>query len=66
MSDRPTHVMIPTICFVPTVQVKLDGPDCDYEGAMEAKRRLARQIFDAAGHKSMGTQAYKVRAMGLL
>lgn len=41
-------------------QVKLDGPQCEYEGLMEAKRRIARQIFDAAGHKSLETPAYKV------
>lgn len=27
---------------------------------MEAKRRIARQIFDAAGHKSLDTPAFKV------
>lgn len=41
-------------------QVKLDGPVCDYEGLMAAKKKLAREVFDAAGHKSLETQAYKV------
>lgn len=49
-------------CAVIGSQVKLDGPQCDYEGLMEAKRRIARQIFDAAGHKSLETLAYKVRS----
>jgi len=48
----PCHAVLP--------QVKLDGPVCDYEGAMEAKRRLSRQIFDTVGHKSLDTPAYQV------
>jgi hypothetical protein len=44
-------------------QVKLDGPVCDYEGLMQVKRRIVRQIFDAAGHRSLDTQAYKVQML---
>jgi hypothetical protein len=52
-----------TLCYaVLQSQVKLDGPGCEYEGLMVAKRSIARQIFDAAGHRSLDTAAYKVGA----
>lgn len=49
-------------CLCPCIhpQKALDGPVIDYEGTMETKSRLARAIFDAAGHKSLDTPAYKV------
>ncbi|GBF89315.1 4-alpha-glucanotransferase [Raphidocelis subcapitata] len=38
---------------------RLDLPDVDYEAVMETKTRLARAIFDAAGHKALDTPAFK-------
>ena len=58
---RLLHVLLVKLLpALVVLQAKLDGPDCDYEGAMEAKRRISRQIFDAVGHKSLETQAFKV------
>jgi len=46
--------------------VKLDGPAVDYEATMTTKLQLVGRMFDAAGHKSLQTQGYKVGAMPLL
>eukprot|EP00879_Flechtneria_rotunda_P016824 GHRR01017609.1.p1 GENE.GHRR01017609.1~~GHRR01017609.1.p1 ORF type:complete len:841 (+),score=284.87 GHRR01017609.1:629-3151(+) len=40
-------------------RVKLDGPVVNYEATMATKLRLARRIFEAAGHKSLQTQEYR-------
>eukprot|EP00878_Enallax_costatus_P034171 GHUV01037833.1.p1 GENE.GHUV01037833.1~~GHUV01037833.1.p1 ORF type:complete len:103 (-),score=11.02 GHUV01037833.1:380-688(-) len=45
---------------IENARVQLDGPDVDYEGTMATKKRLCRKIFDAVGHKTLQTQAYKV------
>eukprot|EP00878_Enallax_costatus_P005731 GHUV01006009.1.p1 GENE.GHUV01006009.1~~GHUV01006009.1.p1 ORF type:complete len:779 (+),score=167.27 GHUV01006009.1:209-2338(+) len=44
---------------IENARVQLDGPDVDYEGTMATKKRLCRKIFDAVGHKTLQTQAYK-------